>query len=246
MTRSSFVGRLSLGVAVRKSNLRIFQILWALVWVGFAAAPTAVAATITATGPDSLFPTDAEVVGGTPTTPGPFGQTAVTSMEQSFQATSPFTLNRIYLISTTASLPNKTADLTIFQVSDTHATSTPATPAAGDILLSDTFTVGPTAGGRILEITLDNGLPLAANVGTAGYVLRISNNSAFVWQRTGATAGSVYPGGAAYTNNAEISGGRDYYFALSSVPEPGAAFLAATGSLALLIRRRRTVDCFHV
>ena len=244
MTRSFSVRWLPLGgAALPKTSSGMFHIVWSLVLASLAAVSSAPAATITTTGSDSLVPTDAEIVGATPATSGPFGQTAATSMEQSFQVISPFTLNRLYLVSTTASLPNKTADLMIYRVADTHAASTPATPAAGDILLSDTFTVGPTADGRILEIVLDTGLPLAANVGTTGYAMRISNNSAFIWQRTGTTAGSVYAGGIAYTNNAAISGGRDYYFALSSVPEPNTVFLAIVGSLPITLLRRRDGDC---
>jgi hypothetical protein len=200
------------------------------------------AALIATTGPDSIFPLDAEIVVAPPSIPGPFNETAAVSMEQSFQVLSDLALRRIFFASTTAGAAGQTVNLTIFSVANALAGTTPASPAAGDILLQDQLMIPAVSAGRIVQIDLASALELPANVGTAGYVLRLSGNSAVPWVRTGNTAGSTYALGTGYEDSVAktpFPPGRDYVVAFSSVPEPTSLVLAAfaAGLAALTCRR---------
>ncbi|QDS99197.1 hypothetical protein [Adhaeretor mobilis] len=214
---------------------RVFSLtLTGLTWlITLAIAPSLYGVTFVVTDEDPLFfPAGAEVVGALPAA-SVFGQDAPTSLGQSFQLGAPLSLESIFVEyendTGAADAPNdKSVTMTIFSVLDVFALTHDEPPMVGDILFSESI-IFPYVGNTetIAGIQLDSPLALAANTGSAGYMLSFSGGGdpGWEWERDGSSGGSAYGGGQAYEDAAQkLSGGHsvDYVFALSSValPEP--------------------------
>lgn len=175
----------------------------------------------------------AEVVTSTSVTDFAFHDTAGSApntLSQSFQVSSAFDVNSIYVNYGNTSGGELTVGIEIFEVADVTASAI----TAGTSLLNSTFMAPVASENTVMQIFLDSTLPLPAMAGNAGYGIRFTE-AAFRWDRTGSSAGSVYAFGKGYENGVEkSSGARDFSLGLSSQvapPPPTDIFSVQSGNL---------------
>lgn len=172
---------------------------------------------------------------------------------QTFQVTTGFTIDKIYLgISTTGINASETFSVSIFTVSDTNAGNPNSVPTGTNLLTTTTevASLGTAGSGGFLtlDLTGTDEIFLAATTGTAGYALQIQNTNstgAFIWLLNAAgdsaPGSDQYAAGQAYET--DLGGGTnhgnsDFVLGFTAIPEPSTALLGGLGLLALLRRRR--------
>ncbi|QDS99946.1 PEP-CTERM sorting domain-containing protein [Adhaeretor mobilis] len=155
------------------------------------------------------------------------------SLSQTFQVTTGFDLNSIYM--NYNSLSDGTPinlGLEIYSVADVGATLLEDSNV-NNLLLTEMFAAPDEGGNTIMRLFLDSPLTLPSTAGTAGYAFRIIDQpqTDFEWRRSGNSAGNVYAGGSGYIGPDEIEpllGGRDFSLGLSSqaLPPPLPIFVS--------------------
>ncbi len=207
--------------SIPSSRHSLFRVLSAAVGAVLL-APLSLAITTDVTG--VAWPTTAEVATTTVLDSFSFtdrANSAPFTLTQTFQATSTFNANSLFVLFGGNAASDFSVGLTVFEVADVNALTITTSPDPLDILLDTTFLAPPEPDDTIMQIFLDSPLSLPANTGTAGYAVRFTSDDEFRWNRTGSSGGNPYAFGAAYENgDAKNDGQRDFALAVSSEALP--------------------------